>query len=298
MTAFADIDLGKLPAPDLVETLDFEAIYAAAVADLQALWPQWDALVESDPAVKLLQVFAYRELVLRQRVNDAARATHLAFAEGSNLDHIAALFGVARAVATPADPNAVPPVAAVLEDDARLRRRVQLALEASTAAGTSGRYAFFAMGADARVADVAVASPFPGAVDVTILVDPAHEAEAAAVLAAVDAKLQAEDVRTLTDTVFTRLAVERPYSVAAELSLAPGAGQQTALDAASAALSAYTAERYRIGRMVPRSALIAALHVEGVERVALASPAADIDTARFEVARPNALTVAAESADG
>jgi len=91
------IYLPELPAPGVVEELDFEEILAAMKADLLSRDPAYGELLESDPAMKLLEVCAYRELLLRQRVNEAARAVMVAFAVGSDLDHLAALFGLERA---------------------------------------------------------------------------------------------------------------------------------------------------------------------------------------------------------
>ncbi|MCP3967439.1 MAG: hypothetical protein GY750_14680 [Lentisphaerae bacterium] len=72
MTTFNAIDLSLLPAPDVIETLDYELILAGMIADLQAKAPEFSALVESDPAFKILEAAAYREVILRQRVNDAS----------------------------------------------------------------------------------------------------------------------------------------------------------------------------------------------------------------------------------
>ncbi len=87
------IDLSQLPAPDVVEELDFETILAERKATLISLYPEegQDAVartlaLESEPIVKLLQENAYREVIWRQRVNEAARAVMLAYASGSDLD--------------------------------------------------------------------------------------------------------------------------------------------------------------------------------------------------------------------
>jgi hypothetical protein len=58
-----------LPVPDVVETLDYEVILAAMKADLAARAPELAAVLalESEPVVKLLEVCAYRELLLRAR---------------------------------------------------------------------------------------------------------------------------------------------------------------------------------------------------------------------------------------
>ena len=74
---FTSVDLSQLPPPDVVETLDFETILAEMLADLRARDAVFDALVESDPAYKILEAAAYRETLIRQRVNEAARAVML-----------------------------------------------------------------------------------------------------------------------------------------------------------------------------------------------------------------------------
>ncbi|VEI72369.1 Uncharacterised protein [Serratia rubidaea] len=72
------IDLSLLPVPDVVEALDYESLLAERKATLLSLYPeeQREAMsrtlsLESEPIVKLLQENAYREVILRQRVNDA-----------------------------------------------------------------------------------------------------------------------------------------------------------------------------------------------------------------------------------
>lgn len=96
MSSFTAIDLSQLPAPSVVEPLDYEQILGAMLADLKTRDPSFTALVESDPAYKILEVAAYRELLIRQRVNDAGRSVMLAYAHGSDLDHLGALMGVVR----------------------------------------------------------------------------------------------------------------------------------------------------------------------------------------------------------
>lgn len=91
------IDLSQLPAPQIVETLDYETIRRRMCEKLEQLLPGWTAAdLEADPAVKILEVAAYRELLMRQRVNEAAKAVMLAFATGSDLDQLVAFPGVKR----------------------------------------------------------------------------------------------------------------------------------------------------------------------------------------------------------
>lgn len=90
------IDLNQLPAPDVVEELDFETILAERKATLISPLPGRpagggrpypDAGIR---ASRVLEENAYRELIWRQRVNEAARAVVLACAAGNDLDVIGA----------------------------------------------------------------------------------------------------------------------------------------------------------------------------------------------------------------
>ena len=92
---FTAVNLSRLPAPQVVEALDYETILADLIASQRLLLPDFQPL-ESEPATKLLQIVAYREILLRQRINDAARAVMPAYAMGSDLDNLAALLGVTR----------------------------------------------------------------------------------------------------------------------------------------------------------------------------------------------------------
>lgn len=285
------IDLSQLAPPALVETLDFEAILAALQADYVTRWPGYTAALESDPVQALLEVAAYRELVLRQRVNDAARGCLLATAAGADLDHLAALYGVQRLLLDAGDPTAVPPVPPTYESDARLRARTQLALEGFSTAGPVGAYEFWALSADAHVLDVSVQSPVPGQVLVTVLDSRGNGTPDAALLAAVLTTLSAEDVRPLTDQVLVQAAEIVPYTITAALTVYPGPDAATVRAAAAAATTAYAASVHRLGYDVTLSGLYAALHQPGVQRVALMAPAADLVLAAHQASWCTAVTV-------
>lgn len=276
--AFTAVDLSKLPFPEAVEALDYEVILSAMIADLQSRDSAFTALVESDPAYKVLEVCAYREFLMRQRVNEAVKGVTLAYAEGSDLDQIAARYNVRRLVIVAANPNTIPPTAEVLEADDALRRRVQLSFEGFSTAGPAGAYIFHALGADARVLDAAAYGPpdAPGVVRVAVLSGEGSGAAAADLLAAVDATLSAEDVRPLTDMVSVESAQILEYEVAAVLSLYSGPDSQVVIAAAQAAMEAYAEKNHRLGRDVTLSGLYAALHQEGVQNVVLTSPPGNV----------------------
>ena len=288
---YTAIDLSQVAAPLVVETIDFEVILAEMLADLQARLPAFTALVESDPAYKILEVAAYREVILRQRVNEAARAVMLAYATGTDLDNLASLLGVVRLVVAPGDPEALPPVAAVMESDTDLRRRVQLSLEGFSTAGPSGAYIFHALSADGDVLDASAISPAPGDVLVSILSRTGNGAASPALQAAVEAALSAEDVRPLCDTVGVQSAEIVEYAITATLRFNPGPDSATILANAEAAAAAYAAAQHRLGLDVTLSGIYAALHQPGVARVDLASPAGNIAISLEQASYCTAITL-------
>ena len=270
------IDLTKLPAPAVVESLNFETILATIKADVIANYPDAASTLqlESEPITKLIEVFAYRELMLRARINDAARSVMLAYASSSDLDHLAALVGVSRLDG---------------ETDERLRYRTQLSLEGFSTAGPVLSYVFHALSASNQVKDVYVHSPIPGDVRVVVLAAPSTEnpggVPAADLLTAVGSELNAEDIRPLCDTVSVLPAAVITYTVAATLTCVPGPDTAVVLAAAIAAIESYTADQFRLGYDITVSGIHAALHQPGVMRVDLTSPPASIVVASDQAAR-------------
>lgn len=274
--SFTVVDLSQLPAPNVVDPLDFETIFNEMLADLQSRDSTFDALVESDPAYKILEVCAYRELLMRQRVNEAAQAVMLAFATGADLDQIGANFDVERLTITPADDTTVPPTPAVMESDTDFRARIQLSFEGFTTAGSEGSYVFHALGADADVKDVQAISPTPGNVTVYVLSRSGDGTAPQTLLDKVNATLTAEEVRPLTDHVTVESADIHDYQITAVLTLFPGPDSEVVKQAAIDAVTKYAEDQRRIAYDVTLSGIYAALHQPGVQNVTLTSPSASL----------------------
>lgn len=279
----AIVDLSQLAAPDVVEELDYETILTERKATLVSLYPeeQQDAVartltLESEPIVKLPQENAYREVIWRQRVNESARAVMLAYAAGHDLDNLGANYNVERLVITPADDTTLPPTPAVMESDTDYRLRIQQAFEGMSVAGSTGAYQFHGRSADGRVADISVISPQPACVTVSVLSRENNGAASGELLAVVRNALNGEDVRPVADRVTVQSAVIVDYTIEAALYLYPGPESEPVLSAAKAKLQTYINAQHRLGRDIRKSAIYAALHVEGVQRVELVAPVADI----------------------
>lgn len=255
-------DLTQLPPPEVVETLDFETILQVHRADLLARYPEAAAVIdlESEPLNKLLQAHAYRELLYRQRVNEAARAHLLAFATGADLDHKAAFYGLTRLAG---------------ESDERLRARVQLRIKSLAGNGTREAYELTAMTASQNVRDARATQPFPGRVHLLLWCHDAAQAEAT--LATVLAAINADDGRPLGVPVTVALARARAINITAAIEREAGApadlAQRLVVTLADA-LAGYA----RLGRDVPRSWITARLHTAQVAAVRFPDPAAPAES--------------------
>ncbi len=245
-----EIDLSQLPAPTVVEPLDFETILAEIVADFRGRYTDYTAWVESDPALKLLEVAAYRELLLRNRINEAAKANILAFARGADLEHLVALNGVVRQAA---------------ESDERLLQRFRLSLEALSVAGPRGGYEFHALSADPRVKSVDITSDTAGTVQLVLIGgDNADGLPGAALVARVLAALSSASVRPLTDAVTVLAARNIVYQLQVALTVGDGPDRTLVQAAAERAILAYLLDRHRVGATIYKSAVLGAAHVPGV----------------------------------
>jgi phage-related baseplate assembly protein len=257
------IDLSVLAKPGVIETVDYEAIVTLMRDDLVERFPAIVGVVdlESEPARKLIEVFAYREIVLRARVNDAARANLLAFAINSDLDHLAAFYDVTRLSG---------------EDDARLRERVILAIRGRSTGGTEPRYRFVALSANVRVADAVVwregTSPL---VRCAIFATDNNGVPDDALLQEVREHLTASDVRMVNDTILVTAAVQTVQNITASLTLLPNTSDSIVTEIESTLRADWFAER-GLGFDMTLSWITAKLMRAGVYKVQITTPAGDV----------------------
>lgn len=269
------IDLSRLPAPAVVEEISFESILDGMLDQLRERDPeQLKTIEQSDPAYAVLEVAAYREMIMRKRVNEAGRAVMLAYAAGGDLDHLAAFYNVERLQVDAGDPRAVPPRAPVFESDDDFRKRIQLSTDGFSVAGPAGAYRFHALSSDGRVLDASATSPAPGEVLVSVLARAGDGHADQPLLDVVNASVNAEDKRPLTDYVRVESAHIITYRIDATIYCYAGPDSTVVIDNARAAARKYADEQHRIGHAITRSGVYAALHQPGVQRVELCEPAA------------------------
>ena len=268
------IDLSPLPTPMVVETLDYEAILSGRVTEFKSLWeavrtanpglnlPQYDVqMLETDPAMILLQEASYDELRLRARVNDAARANLLRYAASADLDHVAADHGVTRLVG---------------ETDAWLRERIILADQAKSCGGPEEWYKFHARSASVDVRDVAVFRPGLGPqIEVAVLSRIGDGTPSGALLTAVSSALNAVGVKVINDILSVTAAVKTTVNISAQIWLLPDTPMSVFSGLESVLRAAHSTEG-GLGFDLNLSWLISRLSVPGVSKVAITSPTGNV----------------------
>lgn len=152
------LDLSTLPEPKVIEELSVENLLELRKQKMLELNPAYEVALRSntDPLLIDMEVSAYREYLLRHRINNVAQARLLAKATGADLDHIGDFYGIARK-----DDN---------EEDESYRMRIRGRVTGSSTAGSKDQYETKAMEVHpSAVRDIAVDSPEGGRVRISVL---------------------------------------------------------------------------------------------------------------------------------
>jgi phage-related baseplate assembly protein len=259
------IDFARLPPPDVIETIVYEDLFQRYKDEVLAKNPKLAAALTltQSPTNVVLGAEAYGEMLVRARVNAAARAVMLAFAKGADLDNLAAFFGVERATG---------------ETDDSLRRRAQLAPEAFTTAGSEGAYIFQALSADPAVIRDATAVKVDdkGRVRICVMANGTNPVPTTATILKVRDRLNSKGIKPLTDVISVVPVKVLKQQIVANVSLYPGPDSGLVMNDIGIALNKVRANVSLIGRDLTRSAIISALNQEGVQSVELISPAENV----------------------
>lgn len=263
------MNLSDLETPQVIEELSLSEILEQMRNKLIEIAPEFTAYLESDPLIKLMEVAAYRELLLRQRVNQAAKANLLAFATGSDLDNLAAFYGIERTEN---------------ETDDELRTRTQAKIVGWSSAGSRDAYKFHALNSDPRVKEANADSPEPGLVRISILSKENNGVVSDDLLETVSDYMQRDDVRMLTDTVQVVACNLIDIDVRAKITLMSSTPIEFLGTIKRSFRNAF-AKIVGLGVSISRSWIISNLFLDGVKDVQLLSPIADVEVSETECAR-------------
>ncbi|MFT4327283.1 MAG: baseplate J/gp47 family protein [Wolbachia pipientis] len=249
-----------MKTPNVVETLKFEEIFLRMKEELVSRDKSFSALTESDPAIKILEVAAWRELLLRQRINDAAQANLLAFARDNDLDHLAEFYGVLRKES---------------ENDESLRKRVKAKIVGWSTAGSKEHYCYHALSADTRVKDTQVVSPTPGSVQIAILSTENNGVPSEELLEIVRNHVTRDDIRVLTDTLTVIGCDIVPITIHGKVHIYPTTSKSV-IEAIKEQFVKDLESVKGLGWNVTKSWIIAHLFTKGIQNIELIEPIEDI----------------------
>ncbi|WP_264375261.1 MULTISPECIES: baseplate assembly protein [unclassified Wolbachia] len=242
--------------PNIIEPLNFEEIFSRMKEELVKRDASFTGLVESDPAMKILEVAAWRELLLRQRINEAVKSNLLKFATGEDLGNLAEFYGVERQNE---------------EDDEHFRKRIKAKIAGWSTGGSKEYYKYHALSADSRVKDALVESPIPGKVQISIL-STTTGIVSEELLEIVRKQVTRDDIRVLTDTVTVIGCNITEVDIHSRMSISPLISEEE--------IKKQFIEKFELAKRlvwnVTRSWIIANLFVEGVENVELIEPKEDV----------------------
>ncbi|WP_353282904.1 baseplate J/gp47 family protein [Wolbachia endosymbiont (group A) of Pogonocherus hispidulus] len=238
------------------ESLNFEEIFARMKEELISRDKSFTALIESDPAMKILEVAAWRELLLRERINEAIKSNVLKFARGEDLDNLAEFYVVEREKG---------------EDDERFRKRIKAKIAGWSTGGSKEYYKYHALSADSRVKDALVESTIPGKVQISIL-STTTGIVSEELLEIVKKQVTRDDIRVLTDTVTVIGCNITEIDIHSRVSVSPVMSEE---EIKKQFIKKFEASK-RLGWNVTKSWIIANLFVEGVENVELIEPKEDV----------------------
>jgi phage-related baseplate assembly protein len=280
------VNLELLPPLTVVPQIDYEEIVADIVtkANLENASPV-------DPSFRVALAGAYRELLIRQEANEQAIALTLAYASGPQLDHIGVTYY--------RTPSGEPVVRLNGESDDDYKARLQESPEGMSVAGPEGAYRFHARSASELVAGVDVDSPTPCFIVLTVLsregpaegqtdyTGPLDGVASPGLLATVAAGV--DPVRPLGDRVTYQSAEIVYYQIEAVIIVDRDLDPEMVLAEAQSRADEYVATAWRLGGLIVRSAVDAALTAPGVREVILPADWTDTRCARHQAPRCNGL---------
>ncbi len=274
-------DLEALGKPDIIETVSFQALLEARkakyVAEATLAGLDFDvAAIETDPVVISLREAAFKEVFLRARGNDIARARYLYFATGSAIDHQGAFYDCVRLAG---------------ETDDRYKLRIVLAIQGRSTGGPEALYRLIALSTSLRVRDAKVyrigRSPL---IHVAILAADNNGVADPALLNAVTIALSDPYKVVCNDHFEVRAAVQQVIAVTADVWLLPGT-DETILTTLPGDLKTRWDSEGGLGRDLIQPWIVSRLMTLGVMRAVVTSPSSDIIMPPYQAVSISSVTL-------
>lgn len=276
------IDLTRLPKPSFFYQIDYEKELADLQKNYLSLNPSYEnLLLDSDPVNKLIQLYAYQKILLKQEVNEKLRQCLLSDATGANLDNIAANSVTTRLPG---------------ESDESLRYRASIAPEGFTCAGPIGAYEYHALkvSKDIMHATILAHTPEQGYVMVLLLSHSNHGKASEELCDLVLDYLSAEEIRPLCDEVIVESARIKDINIKLKVTYFLGADEND-VDARIIESLEYLSELnnsekkakdlFKPGEMLTLNQIHKAARVYGAQNIEIIEPKEDVISNKNEAIR-------------
>jgi phage-related baseplate assembly protein len=277
----------------VLEELDSETILAQRMQRFKQLWASYDPpaaaqydveQLEFDPIKINQELCTYFEILLRDRVNQAARSITLAYAIGTDLDAIASRY-----------PGGVPRLEG--ESDDRYRRRIWLSPNSLSPHGTAEAYEFWALTALPALRDVTAMRSVQHDYYPTILItclmglEYASPSPSQEQLIQVRTYIQNLSRQGLTDVISVAgpKVKEIKYNIA--VWLYPGTAPEQTLTKIGSNLQKLAESQYWLGHDHSHMAIHASCALSGVHHIDIIEPADDVLISSDWVVKVTGITV-------
>ena len=245
--------IANLPEPNFIER-DANRVTAELVALYEQLSGKTLYPAQADRI--MLDVIAYREMLIRTQIQEAGKQNLLAFANGVMLDYLGDFFGVVR-----------------LENeiDEQLRQRIRLAPESYATTGSRQAYIYHTLSTDSQIIDADALRGENGNIYIHILtVDGVVTDD---LIQRVLANTSDEKKRPLSDRV--HVAGGQPFNFELAINVYPLtiADPNSVLATAQVKAQIYVDElKRKLGRDIVPSQIIVRLSGDGIWQIEVVSP--------------------------
>jgi phage-related baseplate assembly protein len=290
---YSVIDPARLGRMIVLETLDSEATLRDRMLRLKAIWStrdppagaQYDVEnLEFDPLKINQEVNTFCELLLRDRVNEAARAVTLAYAISTDLDAIASRY-----------PGGVPRLTG--ESDDHYRRRIWASPNPLSPHGVAESYAFWGLTALGGIMrDVTATKTRRSLRDdpiivITCMKEGANPVPTPSELIEVRRYIIDEKRAGATDVISIRGPIVRDINYTLGLWLYPGPDAQATIAAVQASLAALVEKQRWLGYDHMIDAIRGAVMLQDVHSMELEEPLSDTRVDPTGLVRVNQISV-------
>lgn len=267
------IDLSKAEAPKLFEMDSYEKIRQDMLDDFRKrLGEKQYSFRLSDPLIKMLEVWAYRETLITKSMNDNFKDNLLPYAAGEALESIATLFNEQRASIDKEFNQEIP------EQDGRLRERILRSFDTLSTAGSGATYQAqcfkFSRMLSARsetpdlLVDAKPISESAGSVKIFFLFKYDHMNKSVSAEASMNQIIaEVNKLRPITDRVISELAIPKKFTINVYAKFLAGIDTNKIKGIIENNIKKLSEETYKVSKRLYESSIFAAIHVPGVESV-------------------------------